>query len=239
MISLVIPAYNEEKRLPRSIQDFKSFFQKLNLDLEIIIVVEKSQDNTAQVAQSLTKDSKMFKIIANDVHLGPGYALKIGIDKAEGEYIFITDADIPIPLTYVLKFLEELNSNKDIDFLVGNRASGKVLNKNPFIRRVASKTYNFLVRNITGITVTDTQCAFKAFRKDTAKKIFTHIQTYNPAFCVEMFMLAKKFNFKYKEMPVTWVHSGGGFISYKNIIFHSIAIFTSMVKSFFRVKFLK
>lgn len=239
MISLVIPAYNEEKRLPRSIQDFKSFFARLNLEIEIIIVVEKSQDNTAQVAKELTTDSKMFKIVANDVHLGAGYAIKKGVSVAQGDYIFITDADIPIPLAYVLKFLEELKADEDIDILLGNRAIGKTLNKTPLIRKIASKVYNFLVRNITGITITDTQCAFKAFKKEVAKKIFEHIKSNNSAFCVEILMLAKKFNYKYKEMPVTWVHTEGGFINYKNIVFHSIDIFSSAIKSFIRIKFLK
>ncbi len=239
MISLVIPAYNEEKRLPKSIQDFKSFFAKLNLEIEIIIIIEKSKDNTVQIAKKLTNNCKMFKIIANDVQLGPGYAIKMGVDAAQGEYIFVTDADIPIPLTYVLKFLEHLNSNKDIDILLGNRAMGKTNTKNPFIRKCASKVFNILVRNITGITATDTQCAFKAFRNKAAKKIFAHIRSHNAAFCVEALMLAKKFNLKYEEAPVTWTHSGGGYINHINIIYHSTSIFTSVIKSFFRVKLLK
>ena len=73
MISIVIPAYNEQKRLPRSIEDLKSFFCKLNLEIEVIIVVEKSKDDTLKIAKELTENNKMFKILANDVHRGPRF----------------------------------------------------------------------------------------------------------------------------------------------------------------------
>ncbi len=175
----------------------------------------------------------MFKIIANDVHRGAGYAVKKGVDVAQGDYIFITDADIPIPLAYVLKFLVYMKENEHVDILLGNRT--KNIN-NPPIRSFASIVFNFIVRNITKIKVTDTQCGFKAFRKKAAKNIFNHITCDNPAFYVEAIMLADKMNFKYEEMPVTWTDPGDGYINYKNIVYHSLSILFSVIKAFIRVK---
>ena len=214
-ISIVIPAYNEEARLPTTIKDIKSFFIKLALDIEVIIVVEKSKDNTLELARKTIDDKSIkthahFNLIDNKVHRGKGYAVKSGIKYATGEYIFFCDADLAIPLTEVLRFLAEFQKNPNIDILIANRKHNQSSVKRTFIRRKFGEIFNTIIKKLIGLDIEDTQCGFKAFRHNVAKAIFSSLKCDHFAFDVEILLLAKHFQYSCHSRPVICLNEDKG-----------------------------
>ena len=214
-ISIVIPAYNEEARLPTTIRDIKSFFIKLPLDVEVIIVVEKSKDKTLALAKKCIEDESIkthahFHLIDNKVHRGKGYAVKSGIKQATGEYIFFCDADLAIPLTEVLRFLAEFQKNSNTDILIANRKHNQSSIKQTFIRRKFGEAFNIITKKLIGLDVPDTQCGFKAFRHNVAKTIFSSLKCDHFAFDVEILLLAKHFQYNFHSHPVICLNEAKG-----------------------------
>ena len=214
-ISIVIPAYNEEARLPTTIRDIKSFFIKLALDIEVIIVVERSKDNTLALAKKCIEDESIktharFHLIDNKIHRGKGYAVKSGIKQATGEYIFFCDADLAIPLTEILRFLAEFQKDPNIDILIANRKHDQSSIKRPFIRRKFGEVFNIIIKKLIGLDVQDTQCGFKAFRHNVAKTIFSSLNCDHFAFDVEVLLLAKHFQYTCHSRPVICLNEARG-----------------------------
>jgi dolichyl-phosphate beta-glucosyltransferase len=207
-ISIVVPAYNEERRLPGTIRDLRSFFGRFG-SVEIIVVIEKSSDRTVELATQAAAGEPYIRIVANDVQRGKGYAVKTGMLQAKGEIVFFMDADLSTPLAEVISFLSEFQANPEIDILIGSRAEAKsqVIKKQSWIRRNFGRGFNRFVRVFGVAGIKDTQCGFKAFRKRAVEPIFSR-QTINGfAFDVELLILAQLMNYKFKTIPVRWVNS--------------------------------
>lgn len=214
----MIPAYNEEKRLPPAIQDLRAFFgpPRLNApnDLEVIIVIEKSKDATVERSKAAVlmpsgDPDPRFRIIANDVQRGKGYAVKTGMLAANGEIALFMDADLSTPLAEVLKFLALMSEDPSIDILIGSRAEAKsqILKKQSWIRRNMGRAFNHFVQLFGVRGIKDTQCGFKAFRQHTVAAIFERQTLDGFAFDVELLVLAEKLGYKIKAEPVRWVNS--------------------------------
>jgi dolichyl-phosphate beta-glucosyltransferase len=207
-ISIVIPAYNEERRLPGTIQDLRSFFGRFG-SVEIIIVIEKSTDRTVEMATKAAAGDPLIRIVANDVQRGKGYAVKTGMLQAKGEIVFFMDADLSTPLAEVISFLSEFQADPNIDILIGSRAEEKsqVIKKQSWLRRNLGRGFNQIVQ-VFGVTgIKDTQCGFKAFRKRAVEPVFSR-QTINSfAFDVELLVLAQLMGFQIRTIPVRWVNS--------------------------------
>ncbi len=217
-ISIVIPAYNEEARLPSAIKSIKSFFTKMNLDIEVIIVVEKSTDKTLIVAEKYIEDKSIktcvqFQLIDNKVHRGKGFAVKSGMQYATGEYIFFCDADLATPLAEVLKFVAEFKENPHIDILIADRKHRQSLVKQTFIRQKISQIFGIVIQQFIRLPIKDTQCGFKAFRYKVAKKIFPLIECDHFAFDIEVLLLARHFHYTYKNLPVVWHDIAGSTVN--------------------------
>lgn len=205
----MIPAYNEERRLPDTIRNIRAFFGKATSGLEIIIVIEKSTDRTVELAHKAIDNDPMFTVIANDVQRGKGYAVKTGMLKARGEIVFFMDADLSTPLAEIYKFIGEFASRPDIDILIGSRAEAKsqVVKKQTWVRQNLGRGFNRFVQAFGVSGIRDTQCGFKAFRKRAIEPIFSR-QTLNGfAFDVELLVLANFMDFKVAAVPVRWVNS--------------------------------
>ncbi len=211
-LSIVIPAYNEERRLPATIRDLKSFFGRFGestTGLEIIIVVEKSKDRTVEVARQSVADDPLFTVIANDVQRGKGFAVKTGMLAARGETVFFMDADLSTPLAEIFKFLAEFQSKPEVDILVGSRAEAQsqIIKKQSWVRQNMGRAFNRFVTLLGTSGIRDTQCGFKAFRRRVVEELFTR-QTLNGfAFDVELLVLAEFMDFKVEAIPVRWVNS--------------------------------
>lgn len=211
-LSIVIPAYNEERRLPDAIRNLKAFFggdSGSMPGLEIIIVIEKSTDRTNTVAIEAIESSPMFTVVENDVHRGKGYAVRTGMLKARGEIVFFMDADLSTPLAETFKFIAEFSAKPDVDILIGSRAEAQsqILKKQTWVRQNMGKVFNKFVKAFGVSGVRDTQCGFKAFRKHTVEPIFSRALINGFAFDVEVLVLAEEMGFKFETVPVRWVNS--------------------------------
>jgi dolichyl-phosphate beta-glucosyltransferase len=208
-VSLIIPAYNEEKRLPESLEQAISFFADKPYSYEVICVVEKSEDNTAKIAAEVTKDHIEFSVLANTDHRGKGYAVKTGFKKAQGELVFFTDADLSTPLYEIDKFLQYFEDNKNIDVLIADREHQltEIRKRQSRIRQEMGRTFNRIVKLFSLTKLKDTQCGFKAFRYNIAKKLISQQTIDGFAFDVELLMLAEKAGAQIQALPVAWINS--------------------------------
>lgn len=208
LLSIVVPAYSEERRLPTAIGDMKTFFSRFP-SVEILIVIEKSKDQTVELARKAAEGTEFIQIIANNVQRGKGYAVNCGMLRAQGQYVFFMDADLSTPLAEVIKFLAEFETHPDIDVLIGSRAlaQSRIIKKQTWIRRNMGRSFNKLVQLFGVRGISDTQCGFKAFRQHTVKPIFTRQTLQGFAFDVEILLLAQKLGYKIQPVPVRWVNS--------------------------------
>ncbi len=206
-LSIVIPAFNEESRLPATLQELADYaFVK---SVEVILVVEKSTDATLAVAESFAKAHPQFRVLGNDVQRGKGYAVKRGMLAAQGELVFFMDADLSVPISTVDRFAAEFESNPAVDMLVGNRQhdGSQIVASQGWLRRSMGQTFNRMVRLVSRIPLRDTQCGFKAFRRSVAQDLFAAQTIDGFAFDVEILLLAKKRGYKMGDLPVEWRNS--------------------------------
>lgn len=207
--SLVIPAYREEKRLPASIRDIRSFFAKFEVPFEVLVVVEKSPDRTIELGRAAVGNDPKIKVLDNQVQRGKGYAVKSGMLRARGEVVFFMDADLSTPLSEVLNFLAHFQAHPETDIVIGNRAHAKslIVKKQSWLRRNLGRTFNKFVQIFGVRGIEDTQCGFKAFRAKASREIFSRQTLDGFAFDVEVLMLAQALGYKIDILPVRWVNS--------------------------------
>ena len=210
-VSIIIPAYNEVHRLEASIRALREYLGSARWSHEIILVVEKSSDGTLELARRLTERHRVFTVIGHEVQRGKGCAVRSGMLQARGEIAFFMDADLSTPLPEMERFLARFATAPPVDVLVGNRRHphSAILKRQTFIRRKMGQTFNALLRTIGGIQIEDTQCGFKAFRRDARSAIFSRQTIDGFAFDVEVLMLAERLGFKVEDMPVQWSNADG------------------------------
>ena len=228
-LSLVIPAYNESKRVVRSLQDIQSFLGAMMKDIEVILVVEKSSDDTVTRAEKLVGDDPLFQIIANDVQRGKGFAVKTGMLQARGDIVFFMDLDLSTPLVEIFNFLSHFESHPETDILIGSRrhAQSQIIKKQHPIRRKMGQTFNLFVQMFALKGIKDTQCGFKAFRKKTVKPIFSRQKTHGFSFDVEILLLAEALGYKIDVLPVKWVNAPDSKV---RIVHDSLLMFRDLLR---------
>lgn len=208
-LSIVIPAYNEQARLPQSLKDIQSFFTKFNIQYEVVVSIEPSTDKTFELSQKAIEGDSRFKIQVNDIHLGKGYAVKLGMLRAQAPICIFMDADLSTPLSEVISFLSYFADHPETDVLIGSRDldRSKVIKKQSLLRRNMGRSFNRFVQFFAIKGITDTQCGFKAFRAKAKNEIFSRQKTNGFAFDVELLLLAQHMNFKIDVLPVRWINS--------------------------------
>lgn len=206
LFSLVIPAYNEAApdRLPQSLKDIVAFVEAQDFETEVVIVNNNSTDNTLQIAEEAASQYPFIRAITETTQ-GKGAAVRAGMMEATGEYLFICDADLSMPIAEALKFLPPHVEAYDIAIasreLPGSKRVGE-----PEIRHIMGRVFNFIVRVVAVHSLQDTQCGFKCFRRDIAMELFP-MQTINGwAFDVELLFIAQQRNYKIIEIPITWIY---------------------------------
>jgi dolichyl-phosphate beta-glucosyltransferase len=208
-VSIVIPAYNEARRLPPTLAALADWRQNCARSVEIIIVVEPGTDRTREIATETAACQPNLRVIANGQHRGKGFAVRTGMQAATGEFVFYMDADLSVPLRDVDNFLEYFSAHPEADVLFGNRqhAQSRITQYQGWLRRHLGKTFNSILRRLAMTGVHDTQCGFKAFRRAAAQAIFAQQEIDGFAFDVEVLLLAQKLGFQIADRPVEWRNS--------------------------------
>jgi len=189
------------------------FAREFTETMEVIIVVEKSSDATLEIAGELAAQQAdsacRFEVIGNDVQRGKGYAVRTGMLRAIGAHVFYMDADLSVPLAEVKSFLRYFEENPDAAVLVGNRqhAKARITRAQSWVRRTMGQTFNRILGAMTLAELRDTQCGFKAFRREAAQTIFQRQQLDGFAFDVEVLVLAERLGLEVRDLPVEWINS--------------------------------
>jgi len=191
-VSIIIPAYNEGDSIKRTLDQITQFLNQQTFPFEIIVVNDGSADETGKIVENYPG----VNLISFNKNQGKGAAVKAGVMAANNKYILFMDADHAIPIQYLLEFKEI-----DSDIVIGSKYLNQTENY-PLYRRIVGKVFSFLKYIITGLNIKDTQCGFKFFKKDVAKKLFEMSQITGWCFDVEILLLAKKLNYSVKEMPI-------------------------------------
>jgi dolichyl-phosphate beta-glucosyltransferase len=206
-VSLIVPAYNEEKRLGGSLNTIYSWMRANFERFEITVVDDGSTDRTADVVTDFSERAPEVELLSLRQNSGKGYAVRTGMMSAEGDYVIFTDADLSTPIEEVAKALDLMKQGWDV--VIGSRAlpeSDVQVHQN-FLRELMGKTFNRIVRLLSGLPFPDTQCGFKCFTQKAAKDIFSRAVIDGFAFDVEALVLAKKFGYRVTDMPIRWVNS--------------------------------
>ncbi len=213
MLSIVIPYYNEEKRLDsgeKLIDGVKSILTIFKNPLEFILVDDGSLDNTAiilnRVRESLNDVS--MKVVSYLPNRGKGYAVKQGVLNCKGDKIIVMDADFSIDIAEIPRFVQELDS---YDVVVGSKKHllTQTRKKQKVPRRILGKGYTSITNHLLGLNLTDITCGFKAFQSEAGKNIFKRQRIDRWAYDSETLFIAKKLNYSLKELPVSWYHVEG------------------------------
>ena len=205
-VSIVIPARNEEVRLPASIREIRRAFP--TEAWEFLIVIEPGSDRSEEVARKETTGDPRFEILPNPTAHGKGHAVKTGMLRARGDWIFFMDADLSVPLRFVHEFLR---SAGEADVLMGSRRhrGSRIAARQPLAREAAGRVFNRMLKLAGATHFSDTQCGFKAFRCDAAREIFSRVQLEGFGFDGEALALAEALGFRVLELPVEWADVAG------------------------------
>ena len=206
--SIVIPAFNEGRRLGPTLEKVLSYVHAQNWDAEIIVVNDGSRDNTADMARAFAAKDPALRLVENPGNRGKGYSVRNGMLNARGQIVLFSDADLSSPIEEAPKLFHALDAGADI--AIGSRwlRAETQTQRQPLHRQLFGRIFNLMLRVTLGLKFKDTQCGFKAFKRPAVQKIFPLQKTERWGFDPEILFLARKFKFKVQEIPVAWGHSG-------------------------------
>ncbi len=208
-VSLVIPTYNEEKRLKDSLISIQKYIGEKPYSVEIIVVDDGSIDETISVARECLNGNCRHSILTSSRNGGKGYAVKKGILNAKGKYIVFMDADLSTPIKELDRFLKILEEGCDVVIGTRKNREASVMKRQPLYRELLGKGFTFLSNMLLVEGVSDFTCGFKGFKKEAGQDIFRRQLIQNWSFDAEILFLAKKLGYKIKEIPVTWFDAEG------------------------------
>ena len=206
-LSIVIPAYNEEGRLPKTLDRIFAYLQDRPCRAEIIVVDDGSSDRTSEIVSTYLQKYPELRLVSNGGNRGKGFSVRHGMLEARGEIALFTDADLSTPIEEADKLLAVLRE-PGYEAAIGSRAMDRSLIEvhQSAIREQAGIFFNRLVRSIMGIKFSDTQCGFKAFRRERTRIIFEQQRVERFGFDPEILFLAKRNGLRVAEVPVRWSH---------------------------------
>lgn len=203
-LSIVIPAHNEENRLPRALDQIFSFLKAQDYASEVIVVENGSSDATLAIANEFAKDRPTLRVIHEERN-GKGNAVRRGMLAARGEYRFICDADLSMPIEDLPKFLPP--ALNDFDIAIGSReAKGSIRYNEPSYRHIGGRAINFAIRSLILPGLNDTQCGFKCFRAATTENLFRKQTLAGWSFDIELLYLARRGKLRIREIPIRWYY---------------------------------
>ena len=210
-LSIIIPAHNEETRLPGSLEQIFHFLEKQSFTSEVIVVENGSTDRTYAIAKDFSAKYQDLHVIQNAFR-GKGFAIQRGVSEAAGDHIFLCDADLSMPIEEVSKFIPP--QLQDVDIAIASReAPGAIRYDEPSYRHITGRVFNTLIRLLVLPGLQDTQCGFKCIRAEVAREIFPLQTLTGWAFDVELLYIARHRGYKVVEIPIHWYFNADSKIS--------------------------
>lgn len=207
MLSVVVPCFNEDQRLPRTVETIEGFLNARHIDHELILVDDGSADGTRQVMDAAAARHPSVHIEALDRNRGKGRALAVGVAAAKGDEILLTDADLSTPIEELDKLQGALDGGAGVAIASRAVRGSRVELSQPVYRVLMGKAFNLIVQAVLLPGIWDTQCGFKLFRADVAKRVFAGLSTDGFGYDPEVLYRARRQGVKIAEVPVVWRNS--------------------------------
>jgi dolichyl-phosphate beta-glucosyltransferase len=204
-LSIIIPAHNEEERLPDTIRQILEFAEKQEFVMEVVVVENGSTDQTFLLAQEFASQHHQISVLQNSQR-GKGRAVRQGMLAARGEYRFMCDVDFSMPVTEISRFIPPTQSGYDIA-IASREAPGAVRHGEPYYRHFVGRIYNGLIRSLALPGLQDTQCGFKCFRGAVVEELFRRQTLMGWSFDVEILFIARELGYKIIELPIHWYYN--------------------------------
>ena len=212
LMTIVIPAYNEAQRLPDTLNRVVAFVHSCSEALEVIVVNNNSRDMTREVASEFAERHPFLHVVDQPIQ-GKGAAVRKGILEAQGRYAFICDADLAMPIEELHRFFPA-SLKGDYDIAIGSReAPGSHRYNEPAYRHLMGRVFNFVVRFLAVPGIDDTQCGFKAFRREVGRDLFAAQKIDGFAFDVEVLAIALRRGYKILEVGIPWYYGKGSTVN--------------------------
>lgn len=214
-LSIVIPAYNEEKRLPASLDSVLAYLAAKDFTrVEVLVVNDGSRDGTAALVEKFSAEHPQVRLLRNPGNRGKGYSVRHGMLEAVGDWVLFTDADLSSPIGELDKLLSAA-SRHNAHIAIGSRAVDRSLigvHQSPF-RESSGRLFNFVMRSVTGLPFRDTQCGFKLYSAAAARAVFSRQRLDGFSFDVEDLYIARRLSLVAIEVPVVWNNVEGTKVS--------------------------
>lgn len=220
-LSVIIPAYNEEGRLPNTLKEIDEYLRKQDYQSEIVVVSDGSKDRTGEVTKEMMREIKNLRLIDNKENHGKGYVVRQGMLEGKGDYRLFTDADNSTSIDHIERMWPLFE--KDYDVVIGTRDSrddkeAKQAVPQPAWKRFLGDLGNIGVQVVAVWGIWDTQCGFKAFTRKAAENIFKKCKIDRWAFDVEALALARKLGYKIGIIPVYWINAPESRVKFKGYV---------------------
>jgi len=202
-ISLILPAYNESRVIPKSIGEAVDYFESRNLSYEIIVAADGT-DGTREIVRSMAATNPALQAMGADARRGKGRGIREAVSRATGKIIGYADADNKVPIGDFDKFRSALANG--IEMVIGSRRNGAVIEKaQPLYRRVGSTGFHFFMQTVVGLAgIQDTQCGFKFFQHDVGKELFSRQKIDGYMFDVEILAIGRRLGYRIEQIPIRW-----------------------------------
>jgi glycosyltransferase involved in cell wall biosynthesis len=203
-ISIIIPAFNEEKRLGQSLQEVAGYCDTLPYPVELIVVDDGSDDRTVEIVKEQMQECDYLRLHSSP-HGGKGHACKQGVKVARGQWLLLCDADLAVPIRAIASFEPLLASGAEI-VIASREVAGAERVGEPEHRHFMGRIFNWVVRALAVRGIADTQCGFKCFRKNVAQELIERQTIAGWGFDVELLLIARRRGYKIEEVPITWYY---------------------------------
>ena len=225
-LSIIIPAHNEQNRLPDTLEQVFRFLGQQSYTSEVIVVENGSTDRTYEVAQQFTGQHQHLHVIRSE--RGKGAAVRRGMLAARGEYRFMCDADLSMPVEEIVKFVPPMLGDFDIA-IASREAKGAVRYNEPSYRHIGGRGINLIIQALILPGLNDTQCGFKSFHGEVAEDLFSRQTLQGWSFDIELLYIARCHGYRIKEVPIHWYHFSDSKVS-------ALRDAVRMVRDIFRIQ---
>ena len=237
MLSVIIAAFNEEKRLPDTLRKISAFLMQRKMDHEIIVVDDGSNDATSSVSEQIALQTSNISVIRYERTRGKGFALRTGVLASKGDFVLVSDADLSTPIEELSTLLPLLEQKK-CQVAIGSRAlaMSNIIKKQPWWRQGMGRIFNRFVRFIVLDAFRDTQCGFKLFEGNIARSIFREARIDRFAYDVEVLAMAIAKGCKVLEVPIRWINAPGSKV---NPLWDSLQMLKDLIRIRINVGFVQ